>query len=354
MKKIIIDGMHVALPEEQEWTLLAAAASAGIHIPTLCNCEELQVKGNCRVCMVEVWPNTEAANTGAGRLMPACSTLADDGMVVATASSSVLSYRREVVELILANHNRSCPACNKNKFCDLQKLADSLDIVEEDFAPVFQQREPERIAGVMTIRRDRCIRCGRCKAYCQNVAGTSAIYSYKRGWETEFRIALPTETTFGRCTLCGGCAEVCPVGCLTLETHLDRFWACLDSPEAEPTVLFCLQSKSIGLSSKSLEEQLLQETGYSLPQLAGILKAVGVKRVAATQQDCCEDFLTKFKAPNHAVILVTQDVSWKKEVRKAMETQLVTAVLTPRDIRLLIDQSLLDLNYIAPSELVEY
>ena len=52
MVKLIIDGREVNVPENT--TILEAAASVGIKIPTLCYLKNLNEIGACRICMVEI------------------------------------------------------------------------------------------------------------------------------------------------------------------------------------------------------------------------------------------------------------------------------------------------------------
>ena len=94
-----IDGKEVSLSANETISILEAAHSVGIEIPKLCSCKELGVKGNCRVCMVEV--------KGKG-LSAACSTQAAENMIVETNSPLVIQHRKNIIELILANHNRNC------------------------------------------------------------------------------------------------------------------------------------------------------------------------------------------------------------------------------------------------------
>jgi formate dehydrogenase major subunit len=97
-----IDGRPVTVPAGS--TLLAAAAAAGVEIPTLCHSSWLGPTGTCMVCVVEV--------AGVG-LVPSCSSPAADGLRVATGSETVVAARRRAVETILSDHYADCVApCN--------------------------------------------------------------------------------------------------------------------------------------------------------------------------------------------------------------------------------------------------
>ena len=78
-------------------TILDAAKSVGIHIPTLCymKLEDLHYENNpgaCRICVVEI--------EGRRNLAPSCKMECTEGMVVRTHTPRVMNARRTVMELI--------------------------------------------------------------------------------------------------------------------------------------------------------------------------------------------------------------------------------------------------------------
>lgn len=88
-------------------TILHAAQSAGIEIPTLCSDERLEAMGGCRMCLVEIEGNE--------RLLPSCSTAVAPGMVVWTGTDRLKAIRRGILELLLSDHNAYCqPPCQMN------------------------------------------------------------------------------------------------------------------------------------------------------------------------------------------------------------------------------------------------
>ena len=109
--RLTIDGRNVEAAEGM--TILAAAKTAGIEIPTLCYLEGISDIGACRLCVVEV--------EGKNELATACNTKVKEGMVVQTASRKVIDARKTVLKLLLSNHNIDCFNCEKNGDCQLQK-----------------------------------------------------------------------------------------------------------------------------------------------------------------------------------------------------------------------------------------
>lgn len=91
---------------ENEKNLLEVIRKANIELPTFCYHSELSTYGACRLCMVNV--------EGRG-ILPACSTPAEEGMVVVTNNEEIREMRKMIVELLLANHNKDCTSCHKDR-----------------------------------------------------------------------------------------------------------------------------------------------------------------------------------------------------------------------------------------------
>src|SRR4051812_46159173 len=93
MVDLTIDGHAVSVPEGS--TILAACKTIGEEIPTLCYLETLKPVNVCRVCVVEV--------EGARVLVPSCSRMVEQGMVVKTRSPRVDHTRKIVLELLASS-----------------------------------------------------------------------------------------------------------------------------------------------------------------------------------------------------------------------------------------------------------
>ncbi len=101
IKTLIIDGRDIGAHEDE--TILQVARQNGIYIPTLCQLDGLSVVGACRLCLVEVenWK----------KLVPACATHVEEGLVVNTDSDRIRKYRRMILELLFAEGNHICAVC---------------------------------------------------------------------------------------------------------------------------------------------------------------------------------------------------------------------------------------------------
>ena len=100
----------IPVPIEGEKNILELCRKAGIDMPTFCYYSELSVYGACRMCMVE---------DDRGNMHAACSTPPKAGMSVVTNSARLRKYRKNILELLLANHCRDCTTCEKSEGCTL-------------------------------------------------------------------------------------------------------------------------------------------------------------------------------------------------------------------------------------------
>lgn len=191
---------------DENMTILQAAKSVKIDIPTLCYHPDLKVKGNCRVCVVEV--------DRCSNLQTACSTMVKEGMNVETHNKRVREARRTIVELILANHDETCTTCHSNGNCELQDLTESLNIKDNRYENVLEREEI--MAGNPSILRDmsKCIKCGRCVQACNDVQKVGALYNIGRSTDMRMAPAYDYDLTQVKCTFCGQCIIVCPVGAI--------------------------------------------------------------------------------------------------------------------------------------------
>ena len=208
---LTIDGQTVTVPKG--YTVLEAARSVGIDIPTFCWHPKLKVVGACRICYVEIekFP----------KLQVSCATTAMDGMVVYTNSDLVKQGRKAVLEFILLNHPLDCPTCDKGGECDLQNLtfAHGFDdsrfdfqkyrFVDEGMTSTFDDK---RIGPEIVLNRNRCILCYKCVRSNKEAFGEYDLGAYERGNITEIN-AAPGEQVDN--PFSGNLVEICPVGALT-------------------------------------------------------------------------------------------------------------------------------------------
>ena len=182
-------------------TILEAARTAGVEIPTICYHPTLTANAVCRLCAVEV--------AGARTLQPACVATVRQDMVVDTESARVNTARRVILEL----------------------LASTVDLHE---APEIQQQierygaDAARFSGGQ--RRDfallddnpfyvrdysQCVMCWRCIQVCaEDVQYTFALTWGGRGLGSHVATFFDEDMPDTTCVFCGNCVGVCPTGAL--------------------------------------------------------------------------------------------------------------------------------------------
>lgn len=226
MITVIIDGRQIRLDEPV--TILEAARSAGITIPTLCHHDYLEAYGGCRLCLVEI--------DKVPRLQTSCTALVKDGMIVRTHSEAVLEARKSILEFLLINHPLDCPVCDKAGICDLQDSAVVYGASLGRFAE--QKRElPESLADPLIVRSTkRCIACTRCVRMCDLIQGASAISMVKRSGRT---VVEPFSGAVFDCEYCGNCIMACPVGALASRKERFIFRPWMVEKEVSTVCAFC-------------------------------------------------------------------------------------------------------------------
>lgn len=197
---------------EEGMTILDAAKTAGIAVPTLCNMKNLFPTGACRICSVEV--------EGQKGLIPSCAYPVSDGMVVETNSPRVRRARKTIVELLVENHPQDCLICVRNKNCELQDLAAQYGLREHRYAGESKEHAIDISSPSMERDPAKCILCGRCVRVCNEIQQVGAIDFTKRGFQSIVTTPYNKGLNISDCILCGQCILVCPTAALREKSHM--------------------------------------------------------------------------------------------------------------------------------------
>jgi NADP-reducing hydrogenase subunit HndD len=196
---LTIDGQPLAV--EEGTTLLNAAESIGISIPTICYHRATTSNGLCRLCVVEV--------EGQRLLQPACIVKAAQGMKVSTTSDRVQRARKTILEMLASTMDLS-------EAPEILSMMRQYSAGAERFPEAQRRQQPVLDDNPMYVRDySKCLLCWRCVQVCADDAQyTFAINFNGRGFETQIGTFFDKPIPETTCVLCGQCVGVCPTGAL--------------------------------------------------------------------------------------------------------------------------------------------
>lgn len=224
MSTIKINGHDVKF--EGEKNILELARENDIYIPALCYFKECNHKGICGLCLVEIEGKE-------GSYYRACSTKAEDGLVVSSESDFIKEkVKAEVVDL-LNNHDFKCGPCKRKESCELLKLVPKTR-ARQEAQKDFSNRDHyiDDRSKALVIDRTKCVKCGRCVASCNEKTTTKSILFHET--EDGGRIIGPRDLKcFDEtgCLLCGQCLISCPVDALQEKSHIEIVEEALNDPK---------------------------------------------------------------------------------------------------------------------------
>ena len=200
---VTVDGITFEAPKGE--LLIKAAQEHGVYIPRFCWHERMKPVGMCRMCLVEV--------EGVRGFPPACTTPVAEGMVCNTQSDAVKKIQDGVLEFLLVNHPLDCPVCDRGGECPLQDQTLAFGPGESRFIEEKRHFEkPIPLSDLVLLDRERCIQCGRCTRFADEIAGDPLIDFVDRGDRMQVLnfAEQPFDSYFS-----GNTVQICPVGALT-------------------------------------------------------------------------------------------------------------------------------------------
>lgn len=204
MVNLKINGIDVQATEDT--TIMKGAQSIGIDVPNFCYSDFYKKFSGCRICVVEV--------KGRDRLAASCSETVQEGMEIETESPRVVKVRKDLLELIWANHPEDCLTCEKVGTCKLQEYCFRYGVSRSPYEKNKDTYELDTSNPVMIRNQNKCILCGKCVNVCREVQGTTAIDFIGRGIESKIATGFDLPLNTDNCRFCGQCISECPTGAI--------------------------------------------------------------------------------------------------------------------------------------------
>jgi len=209
---IVINDVEIEVPKGE--LIVESVKRLGLEIPIFCYHPRMKPVGMCRMCIVEV--GFKQAD-GSVRMMPkpqaACTLPAQKDMVVFTDSEMVHRDRRGVLEFLLINHPLDCPVCDRGGECPLQNNTLFYGPSTSRFIEVKRHNHKAfPLSKYVTLDLERCIQCGRCVRFTEEISGDAELAFRFRGAEMQPSTFELRDFTS---KFSGNVIEICPVGALT-------------------------------------------------------------------------------------------------------------------------------------------
>ncbi len=266
MVNLTINNKKVQVPEGT--TILTAAATVGIKIPTLCYLKEINEIGACRVCCVEV--------EGKETLVASCNTKVEEGMVIYTNSQKAQYARRMNVQFILSQHDYRCAACQRNGNCTLQQIASDLNINDVPFEQDYSEFDwPEDFPLIRDA--SKCIKCMRCVQICDKVQSLNIWDVVNTGKRTNVDVSRMRKITDADCSVCGQCITHCPTGALHERDDIQKVMDAVHDPDKIVVVQIAPAVRAAWGEGLGLPASMATEK-----RMAAAVRAVGVDYVFDT------------------------------------------------------------------------
>jgi len=218
---VTINGKRYNAKENE--TILDVLKRVGLRVPTFCHLRNLFPTGACRMCLVE--------DKNSNKLITSCSVFVQDGMVIETHSPRVTNARKVILELVLASHPDDCLYCIRNGSCQLQQLADELNVHERNIYGNKNWYSVDRSSVSLVRDPEKCILCERCIRVCDEVMNVACIDFIQRGSQAFIGTVFNQGLNVSSCVNCGQCINVCPTGALHEKEHASEIIEALADSE---------------------------------------------------------------------------------------------------------------------------
>ncbi|MDO4474160.1 MAG: [FeFe] hydrogenase, group A [Eubacteriales bacterium] len=266
MVNLTIDNKKACVPEGT--TILEAAKTVGIKIPTLCFLKDLNEIGACRVCCVEL--------KGKDTLVASCNTKVEEGMEVYTSSEKAQYARRMNLQFILSQHDFRCAGCQRNGNCSLQKVCEEMNINEVPFEQSYDPSDWD-LRFPLIRNAGKCIKCMRCVQVCDKVQSLRVWDIVNTGQRTNVGVSGMRKINDANCSLCGQCITHCPTGALRERDDVRKVLDAIHDPKKIVVVQIAPAVRAAWGDGLGLPPEMATEK-----RMAACVRALGVDYVFDT------------------------------------------------------------------------
>ena len=222
---IYVDGL--AYQVKAGGHLLEACLGLEKDLPYFCWHPALGSVGSCRQCAVQVYQDEEDQR---GRMVMACMTPVAEGMRVSLSAPMASEFRKQCIEVTMANHPHDCPVCEEGGECHLQDMTLQSGHTQRRYKGTKKTYHNQDLGPCVGHEMNRCISCYRCVRFYQDYAGGDDLVV----------LGSKDNVYFGRhedgCLtshFSGNLAEVCPTGVFydkVLSDSYTRKWDLQSAP----------------------------------------------------------------------------------------------------------------------------
>lgn len=228
---ITVNEQELQVPKGE--LIVEAVKRLGLEVPIFCYHPRMKPVGMCRMCFVEVgFKGPDGVVKKMPKPQAACTLPASEGMAIFTNTEAVHKDRKGVLEFLLINHPLDCPICDRGGECPLQNNTLFYGPSTSRFTEI-KRHLPKAfpLSQYVTLDLERCIQCGRCVRFTEEISGDSQL-------AFRFRGAMMQPSTFELTDFdskfSGNVIEICPVGALTSAKY--RFRARPWDLETSPSI----------------------------------------------------------------------------------------------------------------------
>lgn len=181
-------------------------------IPTLCQSDNLENYGSCRVCSVEV----ALKENGPSRVMASCHTPVSPGYYIYPSTDRIKHLRKNIIELVLSEYPPDRLDAEPGMLpTEFQAVVASAGSREVRYKRKLTEYEKDKTRPYVWSDFSECIKCYRCVRACDELQAERVLWIHGRADKS--RIIKDFDRSFieSTCVSCGACVQTCPTNALS-------------------------------------------------------------------------------------------------------------------------------------------